>query len=222
MGHKILLENKASFTLVEVLVTAFVAVLVFLAVWSIYIMGWTWWYEVSPRIEAQRIARLAVAKIIDGVPDPTAGYDLIGSARYDRRNGIAASYYYLPDLPNAQADSDGKLFSREIDFGLFEDYKTYSPTAKRNIRSFYLGTDPNTGLNVVYYKDGNAALHKIDATLGISDLKFYYNQWIDGFGATHTDIITTATVEKDTVRTGLEPYHIKVEYSGYTSLRNAQ
>lgn len=216
------LNNRKSFTLIEIVVTSLVAMLIFMAAWAIYIMGWTWWYQISPRIEAQRIARLAVAKTIDGLQDQTAGFDLVGSSRYERRNGLSASFYYPPDLVNTQVDSEGKTFARQIRFGTYADYGTFSPAAKNNVRSFYLDTDPDTGANIVFYMDGSGIVHKIRETLGISDLRFYINEWIDGHGVTHKDVLVKATVEKDVIRTGSQPYHVKVEYSGYTGLRNLQ
>ncbi len=222
--------NKKSFTLIEVLVTIFTATLIFSAAWAIYAMGMTWWHEVSPRIEAQRIARLAVTKIIDGTTDSTAGQDIIGGSSFKRRNGISSTYYFAPTLPNPKYYPDGTTYSNEIDYGLFEDYSTatpspYQPSAARNVRAFYIGTDTDSSLKVVYYKDGQSVVHKISSTLGITDLKFhrYIETKIDGSTVEHPKIIVvTATVEKEVSTGKSEPYQIKVEYKDYAYLRNVQ
>lgn len=210
MAHRILFK-KNGFTLVEVLISAFVMALVLSAAWAIYILGWTWWYEVSPRIEAQRIARLAMEKIVEGVPDPTTGFDMVGGSRYNKRNGIAGTYYFHPTLPNTYVNSEGTTVSHEIDYGLSVDYTTYPPASACNIRSFYLGTDPATGLKAVYYKDSSGTSHILRETLGITNLEFSY---MDPSDPLKDVIVVSVTVEKDVAGVGPTPYHIRVHY-GY-------
>jgi len=215
------LFKKNGFTLVEILVSVFIMVLVFLAIWSIYILGWTWWYEISPRVEAQRTARMAIERIVEGAVDQTAGYDMIGGVRYYKRNGIAATYYFPPVLPSTYVNSEGTTVSNEIDYGLYEDYGTYDPAAARNVRSFYLGTDADTGLKAVYYKDNNDAVHMFKDTLGITNLEFSY--YVDKDvepNVTYNDmIVVSVTVEKDVSAVGHTPYHVNVHY-GYDDALN--
>jgi prepilin-type N-terminal cleavage/methylation domain-containing protein len=216
MAHKNLFK-KSGFTLAEMLVSASIMVLVVTAAWAVYVLGWTWWYEVSPRIDAQRIARLAMEKIVEGVSDPTAGYDMIGGIRYDKRNGIAATYYFPPALPDSYTNSEGTTVSNKINYGLYQDYNTHPPeSSANNIRSFYLGTDAGTGLKAVYYKDSNSAVHMLKDTLGITNLEFSY--YVDKDvtpNVTYNDIIVVrVVVEKDVSAVGHTPYHINIHY-GY-------
>lgn len=205
-------SGKKGFTLIEILVVSVIMSLVFLAGWAIYILGMTWYHEVAPRIDAQRIARLAMARIVDGIPDQTTGFEVIGSTRYNKRNGIAETFYYAPSLPNTYVNPAGKTVSHEIDYGLFVDYGTYQPAAARNIRSFYLATDAASGLKAVYYKDSSGAAHMLRETLGIDNLEFSY--YTDSAGQ-HTDVIEVAVmVDKDIFQIGQAPYHVKVDY-GY-------
>lgn len=214
-------EDRRAFTLTETLIAVLITSLVFLCVWSIYLIGWTWFHEVAPRIDAQRIARLAVTKIIEGSQDSTTGQDVIGPTTYKRKNGIASAYYAAPVLVGSVTNPDGSTTpSSEINFGIFQDYGTYQPSAARNVRSYYLGTDADTGLNVVYYKDSSGAVHKINSTLGIKDLKF--QQYFDD--VVHPNIIkVTATVEKKVQGLGSgTSYDVLVSYSDYTYLKNVQ
>ena len=220
-----LLKEKKAHTLVEMLVAVFVGTIIFLAVWAVYVVGWTWWNEVAPRIEAQRVARLAVGRVIDGVRDSTSGYDVIGPKAYRRRNGIAAAYYFAPNMPNPQYDDAGHPYSNEIQFGLFEDYVSasdpYQPATANNVRSFYIGTDAD-GIKAVYYKDGNGVSHRIEATSGIEDLRFY--QYYDtDIGAYDPKVIVVEAVAKKSVKIGAaQPYEINVNYCDYVYLRNVQ
>lgn len=208
-----ILFKKSGFTLAEIIVGSMIATLTLIVIWAVYILGWTWWYQVSPRIDAQRIARLAIEKIVEGTPDPTAGYDMVGNIRYDKRNGIAGTYYYHPTLPNTYVNSKGTTVSNEIDYGLYEDYKTYNPAVPRNVRAFYLDTDAGTGLKAAYYRDSNNTPHMLKNTLGITNLEFSY--YVDESGVTYNNIIVVSvSVEKDVLTTGGTPYHINVHY-GY-------
>jgi hypothetical protein len=213
------LFGKDGFSLTEALVSIFVTALIFVVVWAIYILGWTWWYEVSPRIDAQRIARIAMEKIVEGAPDSTTGYDMIGTTRYDKRNGISATYYFKPDLPDTYVNSEGTTVSNSIEYGLYEDYATHPPavgSSANNVRSFYLGTDAATGLKAVYYRDGNGTSHILKDTLGITNLEFSY--YVDNDvspSVTCEDmIVVSVEVDKDVSAVGHTPYNINVHY-GY-------
>ena len=181
-----------------------IALYIFAGAWAIFIMVWKWWYETAPRIEAQRMARVALASVIDGTIDSTAGTDVIDSAAYNRRNGIEWAVSF--DIP---AGENGK----RIDFGLPQD------GVGSNVRSFYLGTDEASGLNVVYYKDNNAALHRIRPTLGMTDLKF--EKYTDAGGSVYDDIVkVTATVDKTVTGTRQGDYAIEVKHSDTVFLNN--
>lgn len=171
------------------------AVYVFMGIWSLYLMGWRWWHEVAPRIEAQRIARITLSTITSGTVDSTAGTYQVGSATYTRRNGIYGATS-VPSIPSLS----------EIDFGLEPDGS--------NVRSFYLGTDEASGLKALYYKDSNSVRHKIKATSGLTDLKF------EKLGGIDNIIKVTATVEKTVLGTRNVPYEIKVVYDEVVYLRN--
>jgi hypothetical protein len=187
--------SKKAFTLIEALTASFIALLIVIAAWGVYVMSWSWWHDINPDVEAQRIARVALNRIITGTADSTTGSYTIGGTTYKRRNGIA------------QATSAPTITSpQSISFRLEPD--TY------NIRSYYLGVDPASGLNVVYYRDGSNTVHKIDATVGITDLLFEQYQ-----GANNM-IRITATVSRDIVGTGTSPRHISVSYSDLAYLRN--
>lgn len=196
--------------------SSLVVLLVLMVVWSVYILGWTWWYEVSPRIEAQRIARAAIERIVEGVPDPTTGYDMVGSVQYNKRNGIAYTYYFAPSLPNTYVNSEGSTVSNSIEYGLYKDYAAHPPSAVNNVRSFYLGTDSATGLKAVYYRDGNGASHMLKDTLGITNLEFSY--YVDKDvtpNVTYQDIIVVSVaVNKSVSAIGHTPYVINLHY-GY-------
>jgi len=215
MGLKTLFR-KSGFTLVELLVSVFIMVLILAVVWSIYILGWTWWYEVSPRIDAQRIARLAMERIVEGVPDATTGFDMIGSNRYNKRNGISGTYYFAPNLPSAYVNTEGTTVSNAIEYGLYQDYSTHPPAVARNVRSFYLGTDAETGLKAVYYKDSSDVSHILKGTLGITNLEFsYYVDKDVSPNVTYRDIIVVSVVADKAVSVaGHTPYNVDVHY-GY-------
>lgn len=200
-------KARRAFTLAEVLVASFVGLLVVSGTWSIYHMAWRWWYETAPLVEAQRIARIALSSVIEGTVDSTAGQDSI----YGRRNGIAWAVYEPVISSNISA-------ADKIGFGLEkekEDNGDY-PTS-HNERAFYLGLDPATGLNVIYYEDNDDEASQLRATLGITGLKF--EKFKDANDKIHIKV--TATVEKDVAGTRSTPYHIKIEYVDYVYLRNA-
>lgn len=80
---------KKGFTFPEVMIASTISLFVVLAAWSIYVMSWAWWAETLPRIEAQRIVRIALMRITEGMADPACDMDWISGKEYPRRNGIA-------------------------------------------------------------------------------------------------------------------------------------
>ncbi|MDD5422645.1 MAG: hypothetical protein WC592_01805 [Candidatus Omnitrophota bacterium] len=198
MSHTIRLPDAGTgraFTLTELLTASFIAMFIFLAAWSIYVMSWSWFYEMSPRIEAQRIARIALSAIREGSMDDTVGTFSVGAVTFKRRNGIANAIAE-PDIPSLQ----------RINYALEPDGS--------NERSFYLGIDAASGLNALYYMDNDGTVHEIMATIGLSDLKF------EKYLGCGNLIKVTATVEKDIAGTRPGGQHIKAEYSDIVSLKN--
>ena len=167
---------------------------IMLAAWSIYVMSWSWWHEMSPHIEAQRIARITLNSIRKGSVDPTAGTYKVGANRYARRNGIAQAKA-APDLSGEHA----------IDFCLEPD--------SSNVRSFYLGTDAS-GLKALFYRDSNGTDHEIKSTIGLKDLAFEF------YGGVNNLVKVTATVVRDVKGTRAGGRHIKIVYSDVVHLRN--
>lgn len=198
MYRIIKVRGRKAFTLVEIMVAALITVYTITAAWSSYVMFWTWWYETNPEVEAQRMCRIAISTIVYGKMDPTAGTYDIGTATFNRRSGIAQATR-APAFPSAQS----------INFGLEPD--------SSNTRSYYLGVDPVSNDNVVYYKDSANTVSKINSTLGITDLTFtnVFN------GVTTTNMITvTVTVDRDIIGTGRTPRNIHVVYSQLVFLKN--
>lgn len=173
-------------------------------------MGWTWWHEINPTIEAQRVVRVALSSVIDGSIDFTAGTDTIGSSTYKRRSGLTGAMFDAtnptPTTPVISVDQ------RRIDFRLEPDTS--------NVRAFYLGTDITTGVMAVYYIDSSSQERRLEATKGITDLQFSY--YTDTGGNVHYDIVkVTATVSKDVLGTRNQPYHVEVVDSDFVYLKNA-
>lgn len=188
--------KDSAFTLAEVLTASIVGMLVILGAMSVYMMGRSVSAEAEPQADAQRIARLALSSIIDGNVDPTAGTDTIGGASvYGRKNGIANAVG-APAIP----DSSRINFQLEADAG--------------NVRSFYLGIDPASGLNAVYYLDSAGDDHLLSHTLGISDLAFSNYNGLDDM------ISVTVEVHRTVVRGKSAPLQIDIVYNSIVNLRN--
>lgn len=185
------------FVLAEVLITLLVVVFVLTASVSIYIMAHQWWAEIAPRIDAQKIARVALTSIIDGRIDPTADTYTVIPRTYGRRNGIAWATA-MPDIPSAS----------RINFRLDK------PGETSNLRSFYIATDPATQLKAVYYLNSNGAAQMIRPTLGITNLQF------EKYLGYNNAIKVTATVDKNVIGTRRQPYRVKVEYNEIAYLRS--
>lgn len=197
---QIIVKNRGpgpkGFVLAEMLITLLVITFVLSASISIYMMTAQWWAEMAPRVEAQKIARVALTSIIDGRIDPTAGTYTVNLRTYGRRNGIAWATE-TPDIPS----------SSRINFRLNK------PGETSNVRSFYIATDPVTKLRAVYYADSSGAVTMIRSTLGITDLRF------EKYLGYNNAIKVTATVDKNIIGTRNQPYRVKVEYSELAYLR---
>jgi len=201
-------QNSAGFTLAETLVSTFIAFFVVAAVWSVYMMAYVWWHEISPEIEAERAARAAVSSIVYGAVDSTAGTDTVGINTYTRRNGIAWARFdpnvTLPATPTISVDQ------KTINFRLEAD--------SSNARQFYLATDAASGKKGVYYKNNLNQTQLINSTLGLTNLQFSF---FTEAGVTNYKIVKVlATVERDILGTRNIPKHIKVEYADYAYLKN--
>lgn len=195
-------EGRKAFTLIEVMITTFIALYTILAVTGAYVMFWTWWHESRPEIEAERIARIALSTIVYGTSDSTAGSYAVGATSYTRRNGIAGAIR-APTFPMSEP-------SQRIDYGLEPD--------AANSRSYFIGLDGPSGFNAVYYMNDSGVITIIPSTLGITDLRFAY--YADPGGTVHNNmIVVTATVDRDIIG-GATPHRVHVVYSELVSLEN--
>lgn len=181
--------NKG-FTMPEVLVAATISLLIALSTWSIYTMGAVWWAKFMPRIEAQRVVRIAVKTIVYGLSDPNAGFDKISGVRYSRRNGIA----WATDMPTLVSDSNVEQINyklKNLDNQSFFMLKTEDPMKlyHNNTQSPMSGT---TGLTGLFFQ--------------ADSLK--------------NMVTVTATVEKDVCAVGQSPYHVKAELTQTVFLKN--
>jgi len=195
-------DKRSGFSLIEAVTATAISLFVLLGTISVYRMGSAWWHETAPRIEAERIARVALASIRDGYVDPTAGTDSIGSSTYKRRNGIAWAVD-IPDITLNLTANDRINFRLDPDAG--------------NVRSFYMGIEGESGERAVYYKDNSNIVYRLNATVGITGLRF---EIVTDAGIGKSYIRITTTVERDIMGTRSTPYHIKVNYSDIVYLRN--
>ena len=212
------LAGRRGFSLAEVLIAAIIGTMVIASGWSIYTMVWQWWSEMSPRLDVERAARLALLNIIEGTTSvkglagDVAGSYTVGSTTYKRRNGIAwanrdPSGNEYPEIE----DQSGHPASK-IKYHLLPDGNNVR-------REFYLGT--YNGQGVLYYKHTSGTSYPIEDTLGISDITF--ENFVDGDSETHDNIITvTVTAEKEIYGTRTQqPYTVEVVYTDTVYLRNA-
>lgn len=131
-----------AFTLVELIINTFIICYVIFAAWSVYIMVWRWWSETAPTIEAQRIARVALTRVMTGARDDTIGTDVVSPTIYRRRNGLSAVTLTNVNPTPASPVLTSSAGQTRIDFRLEPD------TA--NIRSYYVGT-VSPGVQALYY-----------------------------------------------------------------------
>lgn len=202
------IKTVKGFVLPEVLVASVIFILIFGGSWSIYYMTWRWWKETLPVIEAQRVARLTLSSVMDGMKDPDAGAD--GS--FSRRNGVAWAVYD-PIVSGSLGTSDKISFGLEKEKEVYGDY----PVA-HNIRSFYMGVDGVTSRKIVYYKGSDGVSHPIKSTLGITGLKF------EKFTDANNRILlmVTASSEKTIAGARSASYTVKREYTESAYLRNVR
>jgi len=206
-------KNRRGFTLAEILIASIIGTMVIASGWSVYVMVWQWWSEMSPRIEIERSARLALLNVIEGVTSvknlagDVAGSYTIGSTTYKRRNGIAWASKDKGDNKYPEIlDQTGHPASR-IKYHL-------DPDPNNTKREFYYGT--YNGQGIVYYKHTNGASYRLDSTLGITDLKF------ENFDDADNVIKVTVTAQKQVYGTRKQqPFTVTVVYSDTVYLRNA-
>jgi len=195
-------NNRSGFSLIELITATFITMFVLLGAWSIYTMGWSWWHEMAPRVHAQQIARIAILSITEGNVDASAGTDIIGTATYQRRNGISTACYDPVVSSNIGVND-------RIDFGLEPD--------GGNVRAFYMGIDPATQERVVFYRDNLGNARTLNATRGISDLSF--ERLVDAT-TNRISVRVTATVTRDIRGTRGVPYIISIVYTSVVYIRN--
>lgn len=165
------MNRRHGFTLVEVLTSIFIALYVVMGAWSVYVMAVTWWNDIAPKIEVQRITRLVMHNVVTGRVDATAGTYVIGSSSFSRRNGISGATA-APTITSPE----------RIDFALEPD--------SSNCRAFYMATDPVSGLSGLYYMDSGSNVRLIAGTLGLTSLVF------EKVGGSDNLIKVTAVAEK--------------------------
>lgn len=172
-------------------------------------MAWTWWHEISPHIECQRIARIAISAISEGMTDPTAGTDRVDFITYGRRMGFVW----------AARGSDIDIFPTITDSGSTTghriNFKLESDPAGSNIRSFFLG-QYQTGYGV-YYQFRNNAPQIIKATSNIGDLIFEKVFWEDGKDYSAVELYKVTAKASKTVKGVVR----SAEYTDYIFLRNS-
>lgn len=209
MGN-VMRGKKRGFTLAELMVSIFISTYVFLCAWAMYMMGWSWWYEILPQTECQRIARITISVIAKGMMDSTAGADTIDSVTYGRRNG-------LEHACRTRADVAASFLTPTItDDGHRINFKLEPGIAQYNDRSFYLDQD-GSGVKAVYYKRSDYAPQEIRATRGITDLTF---ESMNPAMVELNFIKVTATVQRVIMGSRKVPYQISVVYTDYIYLRN--
>lgn len=195
-------KRNKGLTLLEILISTTVSLFIVLSTWSVYVMGSAWWTQFMPRIEAQRIARIAVKTIIYGSRDNAAGTDSISGVQYSRRNGIA----WATALPTHGVISPNivriSYNIKNINNQSFFTLKTENPMKlyHNNVQSPVSGT---TGLTGLSFELPGEVTPPNTATV------------------TPPQCVTvTATVERDVHVGGQPPYHVKVELAQTVFLRN--
>lgn len=227
-------RRRRGFTLAEVLIAAIIGTLVITSAWSVYMMVWQWWAEISPRIGVERKARLVLLQVIEGVPDSTTGSYTINSVSYNRRNGIAWATAY-PDIYTSSGTaipaSNGDAYT-----GVRIKYRLSPDSA--NVRELYVG-DYN-GKKAVYYKSSASATPRALENTAADDIVLTFKRLsslayvTSGGSATsasykdpttnndHENIVIVAVTLTDNVfgtRTN-QPYGVTVRYSDTVYLRN--
>ena len=189
--------------MVEVLFAAVIGCYVIMAVWSVCIMTWRWWAEITPRLELEKAARLTLLSVIEGKIDSSVGSYTAGPTTYTRRNGIAWAIAY----PTISSDA------KTISYRLVPD--------SSNIRQFYYGTYGGDGY--IFYKNNSGTVTRIDSTKGVTNIQFSkLPDPSNPSGPPYDNIIqVVVTAERDILGTRSSPYHVKVQYTDTVFLRNA-
>lgn len=171
-------------------------------------MGWSWWNEVAPTTECQRIARTALMSVMDGVIDQSAGTDVVNYVTYKRRLGAGWSNRTYADVQDLTFSTPViSANGRQIDFKLEPD------PAASNIRRYYLGQDEN-GVKAVYYQYSGDTPKAITGTKGISDIIF---ENVSGYSNL---LKVTVTAQRDVRSMRRATYQATATYSDYVFLRN--
>lgn len=204
--------KKRGFTLAELMIAIFISMYVFLCALAMYMMGWSWWYEILPQTECQRIARITISIIAKGMMDSTVGADTINFVTYGRRNG-------LEHACRTRADVDASFITPTItDGGHRINFKLESAMTQYNDSSFYLDQD-GSGVKAVYYKHSDYPPREIKATRGITDLTF--EPYPDPAAYNDLNFIKVTTTVQRVVRGSRKvPYQISIVYTDYIYLRN--
>lgn len=205
------LKGRRGFTLAEILIASIIGTMVIASAWSVYVMVWQWWSEMSPRLEVERFARMTLLNVTEGVTSirnlgDVAGTYTAGSTTYRRRNGIAWATAY-PTI-----SGDGKTITYRL-----------APDSS-NIRQFYYGT--YNGKGVIYYKHSNGTNYRLEPTLDSpTDQTSIIFDKLPNPSPPPDDydniIQVTVTAEKEVLGTRKGPHKVKVVYTDTVYLRNA-
>lgn len=208
-------KGRKAFTLIEVLTSSFIVMYLFLAAWSMYMIGWRWWHEVAPIAECQRIARVGLSSVIEGT---RAWQETISSVTYNGKSGIAWTtltkadttanpVFVTPVLSVADASAPG-VYHRI-------DYKLEPDSVASNGRSFYVSTDITTNTKAIYGDGVKIDATQINATQGDVVLSF------EKPDATYPNLIkVTVTVTKSVPGTRFENAPVTIIYSDFINLKN--
>jgi len=171
-------------------------------------MGKSWWGEIAPTTECQRIARVAMMAVTEGMTDQSAGTDTMDYVTYKRRRGMGWANRTYADTQNISFSTPViSSAGRRIDFKLETD-----PTAS-NVRRYYLAQDAN-GVRGVYYQYGDSSPQLVNGTAGISDIVF---EMMSGY-SNLIKITVTAQKQAQTMRN--VAYPVTTIYDDYIFLRN--
>jgi Tfp pilus assembly protein PilV len=189
-------RHNKGFAFPEVLIALTISLFIVLSMWSVYVMGITWWAQLMPRIDAQRVVRVAVKTIVYGLADSTVGTDTISDVPYSRRNGIA----WAKAMPTLD-ESDSNIVKIKYDLESLTNQSFYMLIIK----------DPNKteSPEKLYH---NNAQSPVSGTTGLTGLSFELTP--------PNMVKVTATVDRNVNVGGQAPYQVKAELSQIVCLRN--
>ena len=153
--------------------------------------------------------------MIEGSSDEDAAYT-VGSTTYgSRRNGIAWATA-IPTISGTD-DTDG-VEDNTISYCLVPD--------STNVRQFYYklvdvdddhAPDDDDDIGYIFYKNSAGTVTRLDATKGITDIKF-------SIIGNHDNIVQVVVTAEKPVRgtRRANPYMVSVTYTDTVYLRNAQ